>query len=186
VEKFRTIVIDPPWPGPGECPAFDAAGASVRLIPYSTMTGSQVAALRVSDLATDDAQLFIWATSRSVADAQLLMQLWAFKFRGLFVWLKPGLGMGRHVRSQCEFLLWGGRRGSPLVDPPRCPRQVHQWPKPRRHSEKPAEAYEMIAQLSPGPRIDIFARQNRPGFEAWGNEVTAAVGQDARSPLGRG
>ena len=50
---YRTIVIDPPWPGPGECPAFDSAGAGVRLIPYSTMTGSQVAALRVRELAAD-------------------------------------------------------------------------------------------------------------------------------------
>jgi N6-adenosine-specific RNA methylase IME4 len=29
----------------------------------------------------------------------------------------------------------------------------------------------MIAELCDGPRIDIFARQARPGFEAWGNEA---------------
>jgi N6-adenosine-specific RNA methylase IME4 len=29
----------------------------------------------------------------------------------------------------------------------------------------------MIADLCPGPRIDIFARQHRPGFEPWGNEA---------------
>lgn len=168
--RYKTIVIDPPWPGPGECPAFDGHREN-RLIPYATMTGSQVAALRVPDLATPDSSLWIWATSRTVADAQLLMELWAFKFRALFVWLKPGLGMGRHCRHQCEFLLWSARRMAPLVDPRRCPRQVHQWPKPRRHSEKPTEAYDFIRGLSDAPRLDIFARQHRPGFAAWGNQL---------------
>jgi N6-adenosine-specific RNA methylase IME4 len=171
---FRTIVIDPPWPGPGEVPAFDSQGSGemrLSLIPYATMTGIQVAALNVRELAADDAQLFIWATSRSLGDAMLLGQSWAFKFRGVFIWHKPGLGMGRHVRSQAEFLYWFGRRGAPLVEPKRCPRQIQTWPKPKRHSEKPPEAYQMIAELSPAPRLDIFARQHRPGFEAFGNEV---------------
>jgi len=169
MKKFKTIVIDPPWPGPGATPAFDGTGP--RLIPYHTMTGVQCAALRVPDIAHDHAQLFIWATSRSVCDAFLLAQLWAFKFRGLFIWQKPGLGLGRHVRSQAEFLLWAGRRGAQLVAPKHCPHQIQQWPKPNRHSEKPQEAYAMIWGLSAAPRIDIFARQQRPGFLAWGNQI---------------
>jgi N6-adenosine-specific RNA methylase IME4 len=172
--RYRTIVIDPPWPGPGEVPAFDARVSGpmkLNLIPYSTMTGIQVAALNVPEIAADDGQLFIWATSRSVADAFLLAQLWAFKFRTLFIWEKPGLGLGRHARNQAEFLLWAGRRGAKLVEPKDCPHQIQRWPKPKRHSEKPAEAYELIRRLSDGPRLDIFARQRREGFEPWGNQV---------------
>lgn len=168
--KYKTTVIDPPWPGPGASPSFERGRAPI-LIPYSTMTGIQVASMRVPDLAHDQAQFFCWAISRSFGDAFLLMQLWGFQYRGLFVWLKPGLGLGRHIRHQCEFLLWGGRIGSPLVEPKQCPRQVQTWPNPPRHSEKPAEAYELIRSLSEEPRIDIFARLHRPGFDAWGNEV---------------
>jgi len=143
---------------------------AINLIPYATMTGVQVAAMQIDEIATDDAQLFIWCTSRSVGDGFLLAQLWAFKFRGLFVWTKrPGLG--RHVRSGAEFLLWAGRRGAPLVKPKDCPYQLQAWPKPRRHSEKPAEAYDLIRRLSLPPRIDIFARQQRQGFTPWGNQV---------------
>lgn len=175
--KYKTIVIDPPWAGPGETPAFDsenkATGKKMKLslIPYSTMTGIQVASLRVSEQAADDAQLWIWCCSRSVGDAVLLAQLWSFKYRALFVWDKQRIGLGRHARGQCEFLLWAARRGARLVDPKQCPRQIQQWPKPNRHSEKPAEAYQFIRSLSDAPRLDIFARQHRPGFTAWGNQV---------------
>lgn len=172
--RFKTIVIDPPWPGPGSVPAFDSTATGpmkLNLIPYATMTGIQCAALQIPDIADDDAQLFIWATSRSICDAFLLAQLWAFKYRALFVWRKKALGMGRHIRHQAEFLLWTARRGAPLVDPKQCPHQIQEWPKPRRHSEKPGEAYDLIRQLSCSPRIDIFARQDRPGFLAWGNEL---------------
>jgi len=177
-EPFKTIVIDPPWPGPGATPAFDSTRSGkmdLRLIPYHTMTGVQLASINIPDIAAADSQLFIWATSRSIADAFLLMQLWAFKYRGLFIWMKPGLGLGRHMRNQVEFLLWGGRVGAPLVEPKCCPRQVQEWPKPKAHSEKPEEAYDMIRALSDGPRIDIFARQQREGFTPWGNQVPTIV-----------
>jgi len=185
--RFQTIVIDPPWPGPGEVPAFDSRAATdpigLRLIPYATMTGVQVAALRIDQIASVSAQIFIWCTSRSVGDAFLLTQLWAFKFRGLFVWEKP-LGLGRHVRAEAEFLLWAGRRGAPLVEPQNCPRQIQRWPKPRRHSEKPAEAYAMIRSLSRPPRLDVFARQRRPGFRAFGNQLDSASAEASGKSAG--
>lgn len=174
VIRFKTIVIDPPWPGPGACPQFKqgkiGGKVDVSIIPYSTMTGVQCAALQIPDVATENSQLWIWATSRSMGDAFLLVQLWGFNYRGLFVWEKPSLGLGRHIRHQCEFLLWAGRPGARMVEPRNCPRQIQCWQKTRRHSEKPAAAYEMIRSLSDGPRIDIFARQSRPGFTAWGNQ----------------
>ena len=173
--RYKTIVIDPPWPGPAAVPVFNGQAirgdpVAVSVIPYATMTGIQVAALQILDLAAEDAQIFIWATNRSIGDAFLLLQLWAFNYRGLFIWKKT-LGMGRHMRSQAEFLLWGGRVGAPLVKPKEYPPQIHEWKKPKAHSEKPTEAYQLIARLSVGPRLDIFARQRRDGFEAFGNQV---------------
>lgn len=172
--RYRTIVIDPPWPGPGEVPAFSSAIVSgavpITILPYTTMSGIQVAALRVPEIAAPDAQLFLWATTRSLGDAYLLCQTWGFRYRGTFVWKKQ-LGLGRHMRHDSEFVVWGGRRGAPLVEPKRCPAQTQHWPKPRRHSEKPGEAYALFAELSPPPRIDIFARQAREGWDRWGNEA---------------
>lgn len=174
---YRTIVIDPPWEGPGATPNFKGKdrGPSVSLIPYQTMKGVELARMRVGDIATPDGQLWIWTTSRSVGDAQSLAQLWGFNYRALFVWKKKGLGMGRHARSQCEFLLWAGRKGARLVKPKECPPQVQEWPNPRAHSAKPAQAYTFMAGLSDAPRIDIFARQTRQGFDKWGNQEELEV-----------
>jgi N6-adenosine-specific RNA methylase IME4 len=42
----------------------------------------------------------------------------------------------------------------------------------REHSRKPDEAYELIEQMYPElPKIELFARQRRNGWDAWGNEV---------------
>ncbi|MGN8969763.1 MT-A70 family methyltransferase [Intestinimonas sp. HCP28S3_D6] len=42
----------------------------------------------------------------------------------------------------------------------------------RKHSEKPGEARDKIVQLVGDlPRIELFARQRAPGWDAWGDEV---------------
>lgn len=168
--KLETIVIDPPWPGPGASPSFKLGRPQVP-IPYSTMTGIQLASLRIDELASRRAQLFLWVTSRHMQEAGLLMELWGFSYAALFVWDKRCLGLGRHVRHQCEFVLWGRRPGATLVAPKKCPHQIHAWPKPRRHSEKPAEAYALFRRLGSAPRLDLFARQKRPGFIPFGNQI---------------
>ena len=43
------------------------------------------------------------------------------------------------------------------------------------HSRKPDEAYELIERMYPElPKIE-FARQARPGWAAWGNEIGTAM-----------
>jgi N6-adenosine-specific RNA methylase IME4 len=39
------------------------------------------------------------------------------------------------------------------------------------HSEKPDEAYARMEQLYGGPRLELFARKERPGWKTWGNEL---------------
>ena len=42
----------------------------------------------------------------------------------------------------------------------------------REHSRKPAEFYQMLSQRTPGlRRADLFAREKRDGWDAWGDEV---------------
>ena len=41
----------------------------------------------------------------------------------------------------------------------------------RKHSQKPDEQYERIERLVDGPYLELFARQRRPGWTAWGNEI---------------
>jgi N6-adenosine-specific RNA methylase IME4 len=41
----------------------------------------------------------------------------------------------------------------------------------RKHSQKPEEVYDRIEALVDGPYLEMFARQSRPGWKAWGNEA---------------
>ncbi len=42
----------------------------------------------------------------------------------------------------------------------------------REHSRKPDEAYHLIEGMYPElPKLELFARSCRAGWDAWGNEV---------------
>ena len=49
--------------------------------------------------------------------------------------------------------------------------------KVREHRFKPDEFYELIKQVSPEPRIDIFICEARDGFDQWGNEASKFSGK---------
>jgi N6-adenosine-specific RNA methylase IME4 len=40
-----------------------------------------------------------------------------------------------------------------------------------KHSRKPNAAYSMLENLFPGPRLELFAREYREGWDAWGKEL---------------
>jgi N6-adenosine-specific RNA methylase IME4 len=40
----------------------------------------------------------------------------------------------------------------------------------REHSRKPDEFYRLVERVTAGPRIDIFSRESREGFDQYGNE----------------
>ena len=41
----------------------------------------------------------------------------------------------------------------------------------REHSRKPDVFYDLVRKASPGPRIDVFSREERDGFAQFGNET---------------
>jgi N6-adenosine-specific RNA methylase IME4 len=41
----------------------------------------------------------------------------------------------------------------------------------REHSRKPEEAFARIERFCPGPRVELFAREHREGWDAWGEEA---------------
>ena len=64
------------------------------------------------------------------------------------------------------------RKGTPGVpDPADRPDGVIEAPR-GRHSEKPKIVYEKIEKMYPqATRIELFARNRRDGWDAWGNEA---------------
>ncbi len=44
-----------------------------------------------------------------------------------------------------------------------------------KHSEKPEAFLDMVEEISPAPRLEMFARRNRLGWDTWGNEALEHV-----------
>lgn len=57
--------------------------------------------------------------------------------------------------------------GSLTPDPLLCSSTWFQWPR-LTHSVKPPASYDLIESVSPGPYIELFARQPRLGWDSWG------------------
>ena len=166
--KYRAILADPPWRfetwgdgGMGRSPESH----------YPTMSRGEIETLEVGPLAADDCALFLWVQSAQLLEAVGVMAAWGFDFRTTaFVWVKddhPGLGYWTRRRSELCLL---GTRGKPQRIAKDVDEVIH---APRgRHSQKPAEVYERIERLVPGPYLELFARERREGWDAWGNEPT--------------
>ena len=103
------------------------------------------------------------------------MRAWGFKFSGTaFVWAKQnktGVGWfmstGYVTRKNAE-VCWLGRCGSPQRKS-KAVRELIVAPL-REHSRKPDEVYHRIEALCDGPYVELFARQQWPGWTCVGDE----------------
>jgi len=82
---------------------------------------------------------------------------------------RPTFGTGYVLRNCHEpFLI--GKVGKPKIQS-RSIRSAILSPR-REHSRKPDEGYVEAAKMAgPYPKADIFAREKRPGWDAFGLEV---------------
>jgi N6-adenosine-specific RNA methylase IME4 len=109
-------------------------------------------------------------TSPILYDAYQVIESWGFEYKASFVWDKVKHIMG-HYNSVRHELLLICVRGSCQPDNRELFDSV-QTIERTEHSRKPVRFYEIIEALYPyGNRIELFARQSRPGWVAWGNEV---------------
>lgn len=185
---FQTIVADPPWNqkagplsgGVGEGFVFDGKQISQDL-PYPTMSLEAIKALPISELAAPDAHLYLWVTNKYLPDAFDVLRAWGFTYSTTLVWAKNlmGGGLGGAYRVSTEFVIFA-RRGS-LREISNVRGTWFNWKRPYneqgkpKHSAKPPAFFEMVEAVSPGPRLELFARERRPGWAAWGNEVESDI-----------
>ncbi len=180
---WRCVLADPPW-------RFKFRGktdGNARVIEnshYRTMDLADVKAMPVRDVVARDCWLFLWVTWPFLEEGLRVITRWGFRYRSAaFVWpkLKPTSahalflgaddfvpGTGYTTRKATEVCLLG-RRGSPkrldrgVVDLVIAPR--------RQHSRKPDSVYPLIERFCEGPRLELFARTQRPGWTVFGDQV---------------
>lgn len=146
------------------------------------MNFQDIVDLQPRQYANEDCVLLMWATDPLLHKAIELIELWGFTYKTVgFYWAKLNkncssteltkddffTGMGYWTRSNCEQCLL-----ATLGSPSRLAMDVRKLViSPRReHSRKPDEVYERIEKLLPGPYLEMFARQAREGWDAWGNQ----------------
>lgn len=170
---YGMIMIDPPW----KFETYSDEGKVEKSADahYDTMTLDQIAALPIGHLAGKDCLLWMWGTHPMIQLQLPLIAGWGFKYVTGGVWVKTtvndklAFGTGYRLRCASEpFFL--ATNGNPETC--RSVRTAIEGPI-REHSRKPDEAYAEAERLCPNvPRADLFARQSRPGWTAWGNEIT--------------
>lgn len=167
--RYPVIYADPPW-------RYDYAETENRAIEnqYPTMDLASICDLPVSDLATDDAILFLWTTAPKLEDSFDVLRAWGFTYRSCAVWDKMKIGMGYYFRVQHEILLVATRGSIPTPAPSARVSSVIQEVR-AEHSAKPERFYEIIETFYPTlPKIELFCRSPRQGWSVWGNQAEAA------------
>ena len=175
MKSYQIIVIDPPWDV--KKLTHPARPNQVRM-DYPVMTLDQIAKLPIEHLAAEQSWCFLWTTQRYLFDAKPILEAWGFKYLLTMVWEKTfGKSAGMPLygfRWNAEFVLVGYKgkinlwiKGKPLIPAVFQAENI-------RHSEKPARFYDMLEPLG-NPRIDLFARRKRFGWDCWGNEVESDI-----------
>lgn len=176
--QYGAILADPPWrfevwSGKGKARAADNH--------YTTMTMEEIAYLPIENVASENCALFCWACWPSFPQALEIIEHWGFTYKTMgFMWVK-GAGLPlfpEDVRDQVGMGYWTRANSEPCIlatrgKPKRLNADVRQviLDKRREHSRKPDEQYERIERLVSGPYLELFARQEREGWDSWGHEV---------------
>jgi len=155
----------------------------------------------IDKIADKDCVLLMWIVDPLLPEALDVIKAWGFKYKTVgFYWAKLRkaplkksrlqdadderkafpMGTGYWTRANPEQCLLA-TRGNPKRISAGVQKLlamegqagIHCIVSPRReHSRKPDEAYDRIEALcGPGPKLELFARNTRPGWASWGNQT---------------
>ncbi|WP_330848384.1 MT-A70 family methyltransferase [Mycobacteroides abscessus] len=195
-DGFRCVLADPPWRfGNRTSGMSPESGLRPR---YATMSLDEICALPVASIVAEDAHLYLWVPSAMLPEGLKVMSAWGFRYITSITWMKTrldgepdGSGVGFYFRNATELLLFGVRGSLRTLTAARSMTNVIAARR-REHSRKPTEQYWFIEQASPGPRLELFAREERAGWTAWGDEAAGVSGRfrpetrPVRCPVCRG
>lgn len=177
MKKYSTIVIDPPWMYGkwGKSKPTHRPNDYNRPMPYNGMSIDQIKLLPIKNISDVNCELYLWVTQKYLPVAFELIKHWDFKYCQTLTWCKApmGTGQGGVYCPTTEFLILS-RRGKM----PKCKRIDSTWWQIKReakHSKKPDFFQDMIEKVTQGPRLEMFARRQRDGWDVFGNEVENSI-----------
>jgi N6-adenosine-specific RNA methylase IME4 len=180
---YHTIVADPPWEitrkiGKG------GRRSNATEVPYQFMSLPSIMAL--SPPAADDCALFLWSTRKVFreGDATKVARAWGFEPCGEIVWGLANAGTGAPPFGNDHEPVLVAKRGRPRLQHSDYLgvwfwKQVYEYGAagvPQKvHSAKPPGFFELVEQIADGPYLEMFAREQRLGWDTWGNEALQHV-----------
>ncbi len=174
-KRYEIIYADPPWRYKVWSDKGKGRSAESH---YPTMAKEDIQRLPVNEIAARDSVLFLWVTAPCLIEGIELITAWGFTYKTVaFTWVKQNkksdgifTGMGYYTRSNAEYCLLA-TKGKVLE------RKSHSVSSVvishiERHSQKPNEVRKRIVELfGDRPKIELFARSQADGWDAWGNEI---------------
>lgn len=175
--KYKIIYADPAWSYKDKALAGNR-GAGCK---YDVMSIQDIANLPVGGVCDEDCILFMWVTMPKLNECFEVIKAWGFEYKTVaFTWVKlnkksgtPFMGMGRWTRANAEVCLLA-TKGKPK----RINAGVHSvvMSAIQAHSQKPDEVRSRIIELVGDlPRLEMFAREKKEGWDVWGNEVKGSI-----------
>jgi N6-adenosine-specific RNA methylase IME4 len=194
---YRCIVADPPWKY-GDKLRMSDVKRSAEDVYKTVMTTDDICKLATFDCdnvpayhswqcvmgqaIADDAVLWLWVTDPFLlnGDGMRVCKAWGFEPKQLWTWVKGRvvddnivgpLGMGHYMRVDTERVILAGRgKAASLVQQHNLRNYSIVAPK-GKHSAKPEEFYALAEALTPGPRLELFSRKRRAGWDVVGDEI---------------
>lgn len=189
--KYKVIYADPPWKQKAGRKMsgykivdgkqiWNSNHVKSEDMQYQTMSIEDIKNLPVSKFADKDCFLFMWVTNQYLPQAFEVVKAWGFKYSTTIVWAKNkmGGGLGGTFRVTTEYLIFA-KKGAPVskvVFPGTWfnVKRTYENGYPK-NSKKPDFFYEIIEDISDGPKLELFARNERDGWHAFGDEVKNSI-----------
>jgi len=149
----------------------------------------EICAMPVAKHAEPNAHLYLWVPNALLPWGLQVMSAWGFNYKANIVWYKvrkdggpDGRGVGFYFRNVTEILLFGTRGKMRTLAPGRTQVNIIATRK-REHSRKPSAAYRIIQECSPGPYLELFARERVEGWKQWGLEADSYIDTKRVHPM---
>jgi N6-adenosine-specific RNA methylase IME4 len=180
---YRVIYADPPWLYSDSGPTVDGSlGKAERH--YPGMTIEQLCALPVAAHALPNSVLLMWITAPLLLQnpgPRDVLEAWGFTYKTGAVWDKVLGNYGHYFHVRHEHLAIC-TRGSCMPDVPTPSPDSIMVERRTAHSRKPAIARKTIEQLwNRGPYLELFGREQVPGWSVFGNDARLWAQQEAAS-----
>ena len=172
--KYGVIYTDPPWQQT-KSNFRKARPNQKKELDYATLSIEEIANIHSNLPVTDKYNVFMWTIDKYLHQTEQMMNDLGYELHARMIWDKEnGIAPAFTIRFSHEYLLWFYKKGKILIP---CSDTRGKFTTVFRemstkHSKKPECVYKMLEAMFPNTnKLEMFARNERDGWDCWGNEV---------------